>query len=100
MEYNKYLASILDNTYCPFCSLSKNDIVEERKYFYVILARAPYCEDHLLIIPKRHIILLKEMRWREKREVQKILQERTERLETQHEGVSVLLRNGYRNGKI
>ncbi|MDR0369118.1 MAG: HIT family protein [Candidatus Peribacteria bacterium] len=100
MQYNEYLASILDDTYCPFCSLSKQEIIEESKHFLVIPARAPYSKDHLLIIPKRHIVLLQEMRSTEMKELLKLIEYWSDSLASHHEGTSILLRNGQINGTL
>jgi diadenosine tetraphosphate (Ap4A) HIT family hydrolase len=99
MQYQKYLASVLDDSYCPFCVLSKLETIEEGKYFLVIPARAPYSKDHLLIIPKRHITLLQECKQVEIQELWKLIAYWTKQLETHHEGTSILLRNGQANGK-
>jgi len=42
---------------CPFCNINKQDIVSEYKNFILMKNKYPYfnTEDHLLIVPKRHI---------------------------------------------
>lgn len=99
MEYQKALATILKDTFCPFCILSKDEILEETKRFMVILARAPYCKDHILIIPKRHVVFFRELKWLERRELLRLVEIWNRKLETKHEGTSILLRDGKADGK-
>ena len=47
--------------YNPFIHIKPEEIVDESKNFIIIASRAPYAEDHLLIIPKRQVYLLKEL---------------------------------------
>jgi len=61
---------------CPFCDyLDKQNIVEERTNLLVIKNKFPYLktEDHLLIIPKRHIRTWKELTVEELREFSEVI---------------------------
>ena len=62
---------------CPFCEIDKNSLVEIRLYWYIIKNKYPYphCQEHLLIIPKRHIVKRIELHYYELDELQYILTE-------------------------
>lgn len=66
---------------------------------YIIPARAPYVEDHLLIIPKRHVVFLQELNNEELIDLHELINIRTIKLHTRHEAVNVLLRDGLAEGK-
>ena len=100
MKYTAYLATVLQDTYCPFCQLGKSETVEEGEYFRVIPARAPYSKDHLLIIPKRHVVFLKELKNAEKKELWELAEKRDRILQQDHEGSSILLRDAFVDGKV
>ena len=55
MKYGDYLLNVLKDK-CPFCGIDKMRIVQKLKHFTVILSRAPYVKDHLLIVPNRHLV--------------------------------------------
>ncbi|NOZ44310.1 MAG: HIT domain-containing protein [bacterium] len=80
--------------WCPFCHIKKDEIIKEYSRFFVIPSRAPYCEDHLLIIPKEHDILLHEMPHERHIQMYKIVDERTEKLHRYHKDVTLMLRDG------
>lgn len=46
---------------CPFCSPKAEIIIDKNEHFHVLLARAPYTPDHLLIVPIRHLIYMHEL---------------------------------------
>lgn len=69
---------------CTFCGIgqpgSVNEIVEENKYFWIIKNAFPYSiwdgeevAEHLLIVPKNHIINFSEMKNGQKKVFVKIL---------------------------
>ncbi len=62
---------------CPFCKPEKNSIMEEKFYWYVIKNKYPYphCQEHLLLIPKKHISKWIELDHYELDELQYILTE-------------------------
>ena len=97
MLYSEHLAQILNN-YCPFCDIEHQYPLEKGKYFYVIAARAPYTKNHLLIIPKRHILSIQDLQQKEEKELWTLTDERTKKLETTHEACTILLRNGAARG--
>ncbi len=60
MKYDDYLLKILKDE-CPFCDVKKEYVIEKSRYFMVVLARAPYIKDHILIVPNRHLVRLSEI---------------------------------------
>jgi diadenosine tetraphosphate (Ap4A) HIT family hydrolase len=96
MKYDNYLLKILKNE-CPFCDINKNYILEKWKYFSVILARAPYVRDHLLIVPNRHLIRLSELTIEEQKNLIPLLEKWTKKLEKIHSEVNILIRDWFAN---
>lgn len=61
MWYKKHIDAIHSSKRCPFCEeLSNFSIVDENEHAFVVPARAPYHEDHILVLPKVHNSLLQE----------------------------------------
>ena len=61
---------------CPFCNhIEEQDIVQKTEKFIVIKNKYPYAktEDHLLIIPKRHIRTWEELDITELNEIKDII---------------------------
>jgi len=60
---------------CPFCSLKENKIVKEYKSFYLIKNKYPYpyTADHLLAIPKRHLVKWQDLSLEELNELRDII---------------------------
>jgi len=79
--------------YNPFIHIKPEEIVDESKNFIIIASRAPYVKDHLLIIPKRQVYLLKELSGTEKNEMWKLLEKWATKLHTKHKDVNLLLRD-------
>ena len=99
MKYCDYLLKVLKDD-CPFCDINKNYIVEKWKYFSVVMARAPYTKDHLLIIPNRHIVRLSEVTSEERWTLAPLIEKWTTKLEKIHSEVNILLRDGVAHGII
>jgi diadenosine tetraphosphate (Ap4A) HIT family hydrolase len=93
MEYNQALQSF-NKTFCPFCNEKPENIVEITNYFYILATRAPYTQDHLLVVPRRHICLIKDLKNKEAKEMYDIIEKRTERLHKKHKDIDLLLRDG------
>lgn len=91
----KYLQALkeLKKDFDPFLHLEKEEIVDETEKFFVIPARAPYVENHLLIIPKRKVYVLRELTNEEKEEMYDLIDKRSKKLHTMHHGVNLLLRD-------
>lgn len=56
---------------CPFCNFDKERtrIIKEGKYIWIILSNPRLVDGHLLIVPKRHIEKLSELKEEEKKEL-------------------------------
>ena len=96
MKYDDYLLKVLKDE-CPFCGINEDYIVEKWKYFTVILARAPYTKDHLLIVPNRHLVHLREITTEEWKSLITIIEKWTKKLEKIHKEVNILLRDWVAN---
>lgn len=96
MQYNDYLLNVLKDV-CPFCDIKKEYILEKWRYFTVILARAPYIKDHLLIVPNRHIVRLKEIKSEERKTLVPLIDKWIKKLEKIHKEVNLLLRDWVAN---
>lgn len=96
MKYDDYLLKILKGD-CPFCDIKDEYILEKWKYFTVIVARAPYFHDHLLVVPNRHLIRLWEMTSEESKSLILMIEKWTKKLEEIHTEVNILLRDGVAN---
>jgi diadenosine tetraphosphate (Ap4A) HIT family hydrolase len=100
MLYHQWLATTLSDTYCPFCQLHPDEIVFEGKYFFVIPARAPYSPDHLLIVSKRHVVFLHELKRAEEKELWSLAETWNARLHQQHSGCVILIRDAFAQGTV
>ena len=99
MKYDDYLLKVLKNE-CPFCDIKKEYIVEKWKYFTVLLARAPYTKDHLLIVPNRHLIRMWEINQTQRKNLIPLIEKWTKKMGKNHGEVNLLLRDGIANWKI
>jgi diadenosine tetraphosphate (Ap4A) HIT family hydrolase len=93
MLYHDHLKASPQDKHCPFCHFEEKNIITQSKYFYITFARAPYAPDHILIIPKRHVILLKELKKAERKELRSLTEERNEKLKQNHTSTSILIRD-------
>lgn len=78
----------------PFFHIKKEEIIHEWIYFFIIAARAPYTINHLLIIPKRKVYILKELNNNELTEMHDLVDTRANKLHKIHDSVNLLLRDG------
>ena len=95
MKYDDYLLRVLKDE-CPFCDIKNEYVVEKWKHFTVLLARAPYIKDHILIVPNRHLVRLSEITPKEILVIEKWMRE----METIYSEVNLLLRDGVANWKV
>lgn len=96
MKYKDYLLKVLKGE-CPFCDLNNDYIVEKWKHFTVILSRAPYIKDHLLIVPNRHLVRLWEIKPEEWETFVPLMEKWMKKLEKVHDEVNLLLRDWVAN---
>lgn len=99
MKYCDYLLKVLKDE-CPFCDIKKEYTVEKWKHFTVLLSRAPYIKDHLLIVPNRHIIRLWEITYEEWKTFLPLMEKWTKKLEKIHKEVNLLLRDWVAHGVL
>lgn len=100
MKYHDIVAYNLKHHLCPFCDMPQDFILEDSDFFFVTLARAPYIEDHLLIIPKRHVVLFNDLERNEVQDLMQLISKWTEKLHKKHPDVNFLLRDGFMGGSI
>ena len=95
MLYKDYVASISG---CPFCGFSQR-VFAENEHAYLTYAKAPYHEDHLLVIPKRHVMRILELESYEQTAIDELIREALRALDIIGEGnYSVLARDGKADG--
>ena len=83
MLYDDFLHTIPS---CPFCGENPhNRIIESREHAYLTYALAPYHKHHLLVLPRRHVLSIKDL----------TLEEETEIEELQRIGLTLLNKLGY-----
>ena len=83
MKYSQALKE-LKKDFDPFLHLEKEELVDETEMFFVIPARAPYVENHLLIIPKRKVYVLRELTNEEKEDMYNLVDKWSRKLHTMH----------------
>lgn len=91
MKYKEFLKKLKK---CPFCNLEQETIIKQNKHAIITLSRAPYTKDHLLVIPKRHVLRLNELKEKEKRAIDKLIDYGMKLLYKKHKGINILYREG------
>jgi diadenosine tetraphosphate (Ap4A) HIT family hydrolase len=91
MLYEKYLKTLKT---CPFCELEKNEIIKQNKFAILTLAKAPYTKDHLLVLPKKHILKLNSLTSKEKQALERLEYYALKKLHKKYKNVSILYREG------
>lgn len=79
---------------CPFCNLPKDDILKENSSASAILCRIPYVEGHILIVSKRCISEYKELKRKEKVDIEKLLHWAIRNVKEKYGSFSVMYREG------
>ena len=92
-EFNKAL------DHCPFCDLPKEEIIKENDSAAVILSRAPYVKDHLLVVPKKHVVNLSELSSGERDDLFRLVFWVQDKIEKKYGNFSTLYREGTAIGK-
>ena len=100
MKYQDIVTQNLKYHLCPFCEMPLAFILEKSEYFFVSMARAPYTENHLLIIPLRHVVLFNDLSPEEVQDLMQLISKWNQKLHTQHTDVNLLLRDGFLWGSI
>ena len=99
MQYKDYLLKVL-KWECPFCGIKKEYIVEKWKHFTVLLSRAPYTRDHIMIVPNRHLIRMWEITSEEWSTLVPMLEKWMRKVESIHGETNLLLRDWVAEWKL
>jgi len=91
MLYTSYLKKRIP---CPFCCLKKEEIIRQNKSAMLILAKAPYTKDHLLVVPKKHIIKLNSLNKNQKDDFEALVYFGMKKLHKKYRNVTILYREG------
>ena len=75
-------------------------IIDKNEHFQVLLARAPYTPDHLLIVPIRHLIYMHELSSDKLAAAMLLINKRMDILHQTYPDINLLLRDGKVNGNI
>ena len=67
--YEKVLKAVAQRGKCVFCDLKDKYLVAEKNGVVLTVALFPYIDGHLLIIPRRHIELMKDLNEKEREAV-------------------------------
>lgn len=92
--YQDRIDENLQALHCPFCSPKAEILIDQNDHFQVLLARAPYTPDHLLIVPIRHLIYMHELSATELDSAMALVQKRIDILHLTYPDVNFLLRDG------
>lgn len=96
MKYTKYLSNMYE---CPFCKPEREKVLENSTAF-LTYSIAPYHQDHLLVVPKRHFEELLEITDQELRDIDSLQKQALDLLsKLGYENISILVRNGKNSGK-
>jgi diadenosine tetraphosphate (Ap4A) HIT family hydrolase len=91
MLYNKYLKK---NRKCPFCNLLDQEVIRQNKQGILTLARAPYTKDHLLVIPKKHVLKLDKLSKKQKDAIESLIYYGMKIRHKKYRNVTILYREG------
>lgn len=67
--YEKVLEAVAQRGKCVFCDLKEKYLIAQKDGVVLTVALFPYIDGHLLIIPRRHIELMKELNEKEREAV-------------------------------
>lgn len=100
IEYQKIIDSNIQALQCPFCFMPHELVLDQTEHCLVLLTRAPYTKDHILLVPKRHVIFYRDLTRAELDEFDLLIHRWMEKLRKHYSDVNLLLRDGTANGKI
>ncbi len=92
MKYSEKLKLGFDG--CPFCNLKREEILKSNRFANLIVARAPYSKDHLLVVSKRHVFYLNELKKEELDSIGKLVLYGMKKLHNEYKNVSIVYREG------
>lgn len=90
---------------CPFCPRQLDDqnchqVIYETKQASLLINRAPYTKDHLLVAPLRHVTDIESLSQTESKEITRLIQKALLLLKKRgHKAYSILIRQGKASGK-
>ena len=93
IDYRSHLHKMKEEGICPFC-LEKKYAVDENDSAFVLPARAPYREDHILICPKKHGETIEDFTQWELQDLYALITKREKILYKKHGELVVFLRQG------
>lgn len=70
------------------------EILKQNKYAFLTLARAPYITDHLLIIPKKHVLKLNKLSKNQKDAMESLIYYGMKKLHKKYKNVTMIYREG------
>ncbi len=94
MLYETILRKLRRRGICPFCTRKKEFLILENKKSYLTPAQAPYTKDHLLVIPKRHVLTLKNLNGIEKQKMFELVVEGIKILKKRYSAIEVEYKEG------
>ncbi len=97
MKYNDWLKN-KNRGVCPFCCLTNEEIIKNNKNADIILSRAPYTKNHLLVIPKKHVMKMSQLSQGEKDDLDALVFGGLKNLHKKYANVSVIYREGSLRG--
>ena len=96
-KYDEVMASL---TKCPLCDLKNKYILLEMEKIVLTMNLFPYIDGHLMIIPRRHMEKISEMKAKEWGVVKKLLDKGVKIIKAEFgiEAVNFLYREGSKSG--
>lgn len=94
MKYKKFLRKIRKEGICPFDNMDSSLMILKNDYAYLIPAEAPYVKDHLLVVPKRHVLRLEDLKQEELKGALDLVKSAVEALRKKYPAVEVEYREG------
>jgi histidine triad (HIT) family protein len=91
MLYQDYLKGLRE---CPFCKIKNEEILKDNKNAILILSKAPYTKDHLLVVPKRHVLFLADLTKEEEKDIDALVYFAMKKMHKKYHDVSILYREG------
>jgi ATP adenylyltransferase len=80
---------------CPFCNARKDEIIAENEQAFITFALAPYHQDHMLVVPKRHVEKILDVTEKEEDAIYALVRKATKMLhKLGYTDISVLVRDG------
>lgn len=96
----KYRDLLKNAKKCPFCSPEKGRVIIQNSKAYLTYAVAPYHNDHLMVIPKRHVEKLLELTTLEIKDLDTMVRKALKILKNLgYKNLSILIRQGEKSGR-